>query len=71
MFAHHDDLGYNGIARPPDPKDFSQLLEVFGSCFTYREDSVTEPAHAKRAQLIVEEVLSKLAGEQWNILNNG
>lgn len=71
MFAHHDDLWDNGVARPPNSEDFSQLLQVFGSCFPYRENSVTQPAHAKRAQLIVEEILSELACEQWDVLNNG
>ena len=70
MFAHHDDLWNDRVARPPDSEDFSQLLKVLGSCFTYREDGVTEPTHTKRAQLVVEKVLSKLACEQWDVLNN-
>ena len=63
MFAHDDDLWNNGIARPPNSEDFGQLLQVFGSCFPYRENGVTQPAHAERAQLVVEEILSKLACE--------
>lgn len=63
VFAHHDDLWNNGVARPPNSKNFSQFLQVFGSCFPYRENRVTQPAHAKRAQLIIEEILSKLACE--------
>lgn len=61
VFAHYDHLRNNGVARPPNSEDFSQLLQVLGSCFTYRENSVTEPTHAQGAQLVVEEVLSKLA----------
>ena len=26
VFAHHDDLRNNGVARPPNPEDFSQFL---------------------------------------------
>ena len=61
VFAHYDNLRNNGVARPTNSEDFSQLLQILGSCFTYRENSITEPAHAKGAQLVVEEVLSKLA----------
>lgn len=35
VFAHDDDLRYDGVACPPNPEDFSQLLQVFGSCFPY------------------------------------
>ena len=61
VFAHYDNLRNNGVTRPPNSEDFSQLLQVLGSCFTYRENSITEPTHTKSAQLVVEEVLSKLA----------
>ena len=71
VFAHHDDLWNYGVARPPDSEDFSELLQVFGSCFPNRENGVTQPAHAKRAELIIEEILAKLACEQWDVLNYG
>ena len=35
VFAHYDDLWNNGVARPPDSEDFSQLFQIFRSCFPY------------------------------------
>ena len=40
VFAHYNNFRNNGVARPSNPKDFGQLLEVFGSCFAYRKDGV-------------------------------
>ena len=35
VFAHYDDLWNNGVTRPPDSEDFSQLFQIFRSCFPY------------------------------------
>ena len=35
VFAHYDDLRDNGVARPTDSENFSQLFQIFRSCFPY------------------------------------
>ena len=35
VFAHYDDLWNNGVARPPDSENFSQLFQIFRSRFPY------------------------------------
>ena len=37
---------------------------------TDREDGVTEPAHAEIAELLIEELNAKLAGEKGNVFND-
>lgn len=35
VFAHDCDLGNDCFACPFDTKDFSELLQIFGGCFSY------------------------------------
>jgi hypothetical protein len=37
---------------------------------TDREDGVTEPAHTEIAELLIEELNTKLAGEKGNVFND-
>ena len=69
MLAHSHHFGYNRFASPGNSKDLSKLLQVLGSCFSDREDCVTQPAHAKRAKLFVEEFDAKLACKERNVLD--
>lgn len=71
MIAHSHHLGDNSLASPLDAKDLSQLLQVMRRCLADRENGVTQPSHAQGAQLLVEELDSKLAGQQWDVLNDG
>lgn len=70
MLAHCHDLGDNCIVRPLDAKYFGQLLQVLSRCFTDREDSISQPAHTERAELLVEEFYTKLTCEKRNVFDN-
>lgn len=71
MVAHSHHLGNNGFTGPLDSKDFGELLQVVGCSFSDGEDGVAKPTHAQAAQLFIEELDAKLAGQQWDVLNNG
>lgn len=71
MVAHSHDLGNDRLAGPFHAKHLRQLLEIVGSGLTDREDSVAKPAHAQVAQLLVEELNTKLAGKKRDVLDDG
>jgi hypothetical protein len=70
MLTHRHDLGHNSIIGPLYAEDLSKLLEVLGRCFTDGEDCVAQPAHAKTAQLLVEELNAELGSEERYVFDN-
>lgn len=56
---------------PLDAEDLGQLLEVDGCALTNAENVVSEPTHAKVAELVVEELDAELRREERNVLNDG
>lgn len=71
MLAHCHDLGYNGICRPVNTKDFCQVFEIVCAGFTDAKHRVAKPAHAQTTKLLVEEFHAQLAGEQRDVLDDG
>lgn len=71
MLAHGHDLRDDSFAGPLYAKYFSELFEVLSGCLSYREDSVTKPAHAEIAKLLIEEFHTKLARKKRNVVDNG
>ena len=47
MLAHGHNFRDNGVARPFNSEHFRKLFEILGCSFSYREDSITEPAHTQ------------------------
>ncbi len=70
MAAHIHDLGDDSLASPVDAENLCKLLEVVGSSFTDGEDRVAKPTHAQVAELLIEELDSKLAGKQGDVLDD-
>ena len=71
MVAHGHNFGNNSLTGPLHTKHLGQLLQVMSCRFTNREDSISQPTHAEVAQLLVEELHTKLAGEERNVFDNG
>jgi hypothetical protein len=71
MLSHGDHLGDNRLLGPVNAEHFSKLLQVLGSSLSDREDGIAEPAHAKIAQLLVEELDTQLTGKKRNVFNDG
>lgn len=71
MLAHGHNLGDNGIVGPLDTENFGQFLQVLRRSFSDRKNSVTEPAHAQAAELLVKELDAKLRREKGNVFDNG
>lgn len=69
--SHSHNLGDNLLTCPLYAKHLCQLLQVVCGRLANREDSVSQPAHAQAAELLVEKLDAKLAGKQWDILDNG
>lgn len=69
--AHSHYLGNDLLTCPLYAKHLRQLLQVVCSSLANGEDSVSQPAHAQAAELFVEKFDAKLAGKQWDILDNG
>lgn len=70
MSSHGHHLGHNGLVRPVDTKDLSKLLKVLGGSLANREDSVSEPAHAQAAELLIEELHTELAGKKRHVFDD-
>ena len=70
MLAHSHHLRDDGALSPVDTEHFRQLPQVLSGSLSDREDSVSEPAHAKIAQLLVKELDSKLAGKEGDVFND-
>lgn len=71
MLTHSHNLGDNGALGPLHPKHFRQLSQVGGSCLPNGEDCVTEPSHAKIAELFIEELDAQLTAEERDIFDDG
>jgi hypothetical protein len=71
LVAHSHNLRDDGLSRPVDTEDLSQLLQVLGSGLADRVDGVSQPAHTEVAELLVKELNTKLLGEKRNVLNDG
>lgn len=62
MLAHLHYLGDDGLVGPVYTKNLGELLQVMCGSLANGEDGITQPIHAKAAELLVEEVDAKLAG---------
>lgn len=71
VVTHGHHLGNDGLAGPLWAKYLGELLEILRCCLTDGIDGIAEPAHAEIAQLLVEELNTKLAGEEGNVLDDG
>lgn len=71
MLAHCHDLGDDRFVGPFNTEDFSELLQVLCRGFTDRKHSVTQPAHAQAAELLIKELDAELRGEEGDIFDNG
>ena len=60
MLAHGHDFRHDGIVGPLYTKHFSELLQVLRGGLADREDGVAKPAHAKAAELLIEELDAEL-----------
>lgn len=70
MTGHCDDFGNDSSPRPVYTKDFDQLLQVDSGSLSNGEYDIPKPRHAQVAELLVEELLAKLGGEQGNIFDD-
>ena len=70
MRAHSHHLRNYRFAGPLNAEDLSKLLQVMSRSFTDGEDGVSEPTHAQRTQLLVEELNSELASEKGDVLDD-
>ena len=71
MLPHGHNLGDNGVIGPFHSKYLCELPKVLSGRFSNRENSVTEPSHAKVAKLFVEELNSELTGKKRDVFNYG
>lgn len=71
MLTHGHDFGDDRFASPFDAEYLGQLLEVLSGRFSYREYRVSQPAHAERAELLIEEFHAQLACKKGNIFDDG
>lgn len=71
VLAHSHDFGNDGFVGPLDAKHLGELLKILSRGLANREDGISKPAHAKTAQLLIEELYTKLGGKQRNVFNNG
>lgn len=71
VVAHSHNLGDDSLTGPLNTKDLSKLLQVVSSRFTNGENCISKPAHTQVAELLVEKLDTKLAGQERDILNNG
>ena len=71
MCSHGHNLGNDSLVCPFDAKHLGELLQVVRSGFSDREDGVTQPGHAQRGELFIEEFDTQLASKEWDILNDG
>jgi hypothetical protein len=70
VLTHGHHLRNNRGLGPLNTEYLSKLLEVLCSSLSDREDCVSEPAHAEIAELLIEELDSKLTCEERNIFND-
>lgn len=71
VVTHSHNLGDDSLAGPLNTENLSKLLQVVSSRFTNGEDGVSQPAHAQVAKLLIEELDTKLASQEGNVLDNG
>lgn len=71
MLTHCHHLWDDGFVRPLDAKHFGQLLKILRRRFSNRKHWVSEPAHAERTKLLIEEFDSQLACQQRDVTNDG
>jgi len=71
VVAHSHNLRDDSLTGPLNTKDLSKLLQVVSSRFTNGENCISKPAHTQVAELLVEKLDTKLAGQERDILNNG
>ena len=69
MLAHSHHLRDDGALSPVDTEHFRQLPQVLSGSLSDREDSITEPAHAEIAELLIEELDSQLTCQQGDIFD--
>lgn len=70
MLTHPHHLGDDRALSPVDTKYFRQLPQILSSSLANGENCITEPAHAKLAELFVEELDSQLACKQGDVFDN-
>ena len=71
VIAHLQDFWDNRRPRPLHSKHIRELLQIDSRGFSDRKDRVAEPGHAQRAELVVEELNTKLSSQQRNVLDDG
>lgn len=70
MTGHCDNFWDNGPPCPVHPKHLDQILQVDGSGLPDGEHNIPKPRHTEVAELLIEELLAKLSGEQGNIFDD-
>ena len=71
MLSHCHDLGDDSIICPLYTEDLCELLQILGGGLTDRENGISQPAHAKAAQFLVEEVHTQLRRQERNVFDDG
>jgi len=71
VVAHGHHLRNYCFTSPLDAKYLCELLQVVRGGLTDGENCIAQPTHAKSAQLLIEELDAKLAGEKRNVLDDG
>lgn len=70
MLTHPHHLRDDRAFSPVNTKHFRQLPQILSSSLADRENCITEPAHAKFAELFVEELDSQLACKQGDVFDD-
>lgn len=71
VLAHGHDFGNDGFVGPLDAEYLGELLEILSGGLTDGENGITEPAHAKTAQLLIEEFYAELRGQEGDVFDDG